>query len=257
MAKQFGSGNLTVERLTVGAGNPIAGSSLTVSAVAGAGNTAINSKGVLAVSGNTGIGAAYGSTIGIVSNDTGSTSRVFFGDGTGYSFALSKRVGSVTTDLFKISDSGDINARGVAFAKYASSQQSFTSSTTLANTALQIASIPAGTYAFKTFLPMTAVSTSSMGVKINIAVGGTLSGNNFCAIYGIIDGSSYTLQGFNLSATASFSNVFVGNIDYTIWEGSFTTLTAGYFAVQMAQNVSNANPLVLEDRAYLLVTQLS
>jgi hypothetical protein len=106
MAKQFGSGNLTVERMTVGAGNPIAGATLTVNAVAGAGNSAINSKGVLAVTGNTGISASYGSTIGIVSNDTSSTSRLFFGDGSGWSFALSKRVGSATTDLFKISDSG-------------------------------------------------------------------------------------------------------------------------------------------------------
>lgn len=105
---------------------------------------------------------------------------------------------------------------------------------------------------------MAAVTTSGMGAKIKMSVGGTLSGNNFCAVYGIVNNVATTTGGaVTLSTTVTYANVSTANGDYTIWEGSFTTTTSGAFTVQMAQNVSTGTNLILQDRAYLLVTQLN
>lgn len=42
--------------------------------------------------------------------------RYYFGDGSGYSFALAKRVGSVTTDVMTVADSGNVTVTGSASA---------------------------------------------------------------------------------------------------------------------------------------------
>ena len=184
---------------------------------------------------------------------------VFSGGGSSLVFGTSNSYGSgITNTAMTIGSAGDINARGVAVASFASSQQNFLSNTTLTNTALSIASLPAGTYAFKAFLPMLASSTSGMGAKIKIAVGGTVVGGNTCAVYGVVNGAAYTYTpGPSINTTVIYANVYTANGDYTIWEGSFTTSTAGSFTVQMAQNVSTASNLTLQDRSYLVVTQLS
>jgi hypothetical protein len=252
MAKQFGSGNLTVERLTVGAGNPVAGSSLTVSAVAGAGNNAIISKGVLAVNGNTGIAASYGNTIGIVSNDTGSTSRVFFGDGTGWSFALSKRAGSVTTDLFKISDdggvflgaatggdkgAGTINATGIYVNGVALSGSSLSntgltsgvlnSTTTLATAiSLVIGGTSSNVYQFTAYILFTN-STAANGYKFQI----TASGSSGALFYdGFVNGAAVASALLVPSNTYSFATVSTVTNVLRIWGSVYGGQTINFLA---------------------------
>ena len=56
---------------------------------------------------------------------SGGYSRAFFGDGSGYIFALSKRTGSVTTDVFYADDSGNVTATGT----FAAASGAFTQST--------------------------------------------------------------------------------------------------------------------------------
>lgn len=54
------------------------------------------------------LAASYGSSIALTVGNTGSTSRIIFGDGSGWKFQFSKRVASVTTDLIAITDSGTV-----------------------------------------------------------------------------------------------------------------------------------------------------
>lgn len=64
--------------------------------------------GAVKVSGGTAVGA---SAIGTWAFEN-PTTRFYIGDGTGYGYAFSKRIGSVTTDLVTISDSGKVGIGG-------------------------------------------------------------------------------------------------------------------------------------------------
>jgi hypothetical protein len=153
---------------------------------------------------------------------------------------------------------GDIFGRGISRVVYASSQTAFISNTTLTNTPLVFSSVPAGTYAFKAFLPMVGNVVGTMGAKFKLTVGGTNIGNSFSAAYGVVNNAaSTTLAISGIGTQITYTNVSTGNGDYTIYEGSFTTTTAGAVAIQMAQNTSTAQSLILQDRAYLMLTQLS
>lgn len=73
--------------------------------------TAISSKrdsaGVVTVTSNTGLAASYGANIALAASDTGQASRLFIGDTTGWTFDISARTGSVTTDLFRVWDNNN------------------------------------------------------------------------------------------------------------------------------------------------------
>lgn len=60
------------------------------------------------ITGNQGLAASYGAAIALTGGEAGSIGRLRFGDGTGWTWALTKRVGSADTDLFKFNDSGDL-----------------------------------------------------------------------------------------------------------------------------------------------------
>jgi hypothetical protein len=66
-----------------------------------------NTTSVLLTTGSVGLPAATGTSLYLGGNfGTPHLGRIFVGDGTGWQLDLSKRVGSVTTDLFSLKDSG-------------------------------------------------------------------------------------------------------------------------------------------------------
>lgn len=70
----------------------------------------IRLDGALAISGVTGLAAGYGATFALAGGGGSPNSgRLFIGDGTGWQFNFSRRVGSVTTDLFRFKDSGELD----------------------------------------------------------------------------------------------------------------------------------------------------
>lgn len=72
-------------------------------------------SGVLKVAGNSGLAAAAAG--GLILDYASSISRAYIGDGSGYDLRLSKRTGSVTTDLVYFSDSGNTGFGRVPAAK--------------------------------------------------------------------------------------------------------------------------------------------
>lgn len=97
------SGNITINA-------PSSGTALTVTAVSTTGKGIVlgNTLEISGANSNTAISAAYGATIGLAANMSSSIHRLFIGDGTGWSFRISNRTGSTTTDLVQFSDIGNV-----------------------------------------------------------------------------------------------------------------------------------------------------
>lgn len=105
--------------LTIGVFNGDASFSIgtngSAAALVGATTGKVTINGPWEVNGNAGLNTAYGSTNAYASNLTGSTSRLYIGDGSGWSWNVAKRSASADTDLFRVNDSvqtGNVFIRG-------------------------------------------------------------------------------------------------------------------------------------------------
>lgn len=104
------------DRVTVaGAGNvtiaaPSSGDTLTAQAFSTTGKGLVtgNTIELVGAASNTAIASAYGASVALVANQAGSIHRLFIGDGSGWSFRIASRTGSVTTDRVTFSDFGNV-----------------------------------------------------------------------------------------------------------------------------------------------------
>jgi hypothetical protein len=158
---------------------------------------------------------------------------------------------------FQITPNGDFLARGIALVDYLSAQFPIISSITLTNVGLGWTSLAPGSYRFKCGLYFAAVTTSGMGLQVKLNAS-NLSGNSWVGGYGVVNNSAVTLTGLNpVTSVNQFASVAQGSSDYLILEGSFTLSAASSVQIQCAQKTSTASNLIIQDRSFLEIVQLS
>jgi len=141
----------------------------------GIANTSMGQKlavnGGIQTNGSAALGTGFGG--GAVLSFESPITRMYFGDGTGYSFAFSKRASSATTDLVTITDSGNLglgvtpsayNSRGFDISSFVGLSQNSAGAATLAFNNFQNS---AGNYIYKTTNPAAKYECGATGSGVH------------------------------------------------------------------------------------------
>jgi hypothetical protein len=121
----------------------------------------------VAVSGPATLATGYGGTVLLSSGESGAISRFYMGDGSGWSFRIASRTGSVTTDRFTFADNGTLTVSGT------------TASTSFATGALVVAGGVgvAGASYFGGAVTLSSTAVGSAGAGALVMTGGLSAAN--------------------------------------------------------------------------------
>lgn len=165
---------------------------------------------------------------------------------------------TLTVQEGDVTIAGNTYAKGVSLVKYKTAQTAVISTNTLANDAdLVFTNVPAGTYMVRGRVVFGSV-TAGAGFQWKINVTGTLTGNRVKTYTGYVN-TAFTngASPSNLTSSVGFGTVDASGQDYILFEGSFTTTTAGDVAFQWAQNAVTATNTVVDDRSYMELLKLA